>query len=99
MTFIELGLEGPLPDDLDRDDLEDELAADLGDDGEITGAGTALDRPWTHLDIELCGDVDRDEALHRIAGTLRRLGVAHLATLSLETGERIEVTRLGRTPR
>lgn len=95
--FIELGLEGPLPHDLDRDDIEDELAADLGDDGEITGAGTALDRPWTHLDIELGGDIDRDEALRRIAGTLRRLGVARQATLRLETGESFEVTDLGRT--
>jgi hypothetical protein len=97
--FIELGLEGPLPHDLDRDDIEDELAADLGDDGEITGAGTALDRPWSHLDIELAHEVDRNDALHRIAGTLRRLGVAHQATLSLETGERIEVTNLDRTSR
>jgi hypothetical protein len=94
--FIELGLEGPLPHHLDRDDIEDELAADLGDDGEITGAGTALNRPWSHLDIELAVDTDRNEALRRIAGTLRRLGVADRATLSLDTGERIDVTNLGR---
>jgi hypothetical protein len=97
--FIELGLEGPLPDDLDRDDIEDELAADLGDDGEITGAGSAVGRAWSHLDIELEPAIDRDAALHRIAGTLRRLGVAHLATLSLETGERIAATDVGRHPR
>jgi hypothetical protein len=96
--FIELGLEGPLPNDLDRDDIEDELAADLGDDGEITGAGSALGRTWCHLDIELETHVDREDGLRRIAGTLRRLGVDHLATLSLETGERIAATDVGRLP-
>ncbi|GLZ08296.1 hypothetical protein Acsp03_57620 [Actinomadura sp. NBRC 104412] len=49
------------------------------------------------LEGPLPHDLDRDEALHRIAGTLCRLGVAHLATLSLETGERINATTL--TPR
>jgi hypothetical protein len=39
--FIEVIGRGPLPDDIDRDDVEDLLADALGADGEVTGLAPA----------------------------------------------------------
>jgi hypothetical protein len=67
-VFIEVIGRRPLPDQLDRDDVEDVLAEVLGTDGEVTGAGTG-ETGW-HLDIEILADAP-DSWL-----VLRRLAIA-----------------------
>jgi hypothetical protein len=69
--FIEVIGRGPLPDDIDRDDIEDVLVDALGADGEVTGAGTG-DSGW-NLDVE----VDPD-AVHPLK-VLKRLAAALVA--------------------
>ncbi|WP_446218847.1 hypothetical protein [Micromonospora sp. IBHARD004] len=49
--FVEIIGDHPLPDLLDRDDVEDVLEETLGSDGAVTGAGTGGGR-W-HLDVEI----------------------------------------------
>lgn len=64
--FIEVIGRRPLPDDFDRDDVEDALAEALGSDGEVTGAGTG-ETGW-HLDVEIVVDVpDSRQILRRLA--------------------------------
>jgi hypothetical protein len=74
-VFIEVIGRRPLPDDVDRDDVEDALAEALGSDGEVTGAGTG-ETGW-HLDVEIVVDVaDSRQVLRRLALALveRNLG-------------------------
>ncbi len=67
--FIEVIGRRPLPDQLDRDDVEDLLAEALGTDGEVTGAGTG-ETGW-HLDVEILpGASDFRQVLRRLAITL-----------------------------
>jgi hypothetical protein len=64
--FIEVIGRRPLPDQLDRDDVEDLLAEALGTDGEVTGAGTG-ETGW-HLDVEILADApDFRQVLRRLA--------------------------------
>ncbi|WP_426503522.1 hypothetical protein ACPPVO_38685 [Dactylosporangium sp. McL0621] len=66
--FIEVIGRRSLPDDVDRDDVEDLLTAVLGADGEVTGAGVGIGG-W-NLDVELAVD---DGAA---TGVVSRLAVA-----------------------
>ena len=66
--FVEIIGDQPLPDAVDRDDVEDLLEQALGDEGTVTGAGTGGGR-W-HLDVE----VDTDE--RRAQFLVRRLALA-----------------------
>ncbi|GIE15200.1 hypothetical protein [Paractinoplanes ferrugineus] len=67
--FIEVIGRGPLPDDIDRDDVEDLLADVLGADGEVTGAGTG-ETGW-NLDVEVEPHVVHPlEMLRRLADAL-----------------------------
>jgi hypothetical protein len=67
-VFIEVVGDRPLPDEVDRDDVEDLLAVVLGPDGEATGAGVGASI-W-HLDVEISAD---EESL---APVVERLAVA-----------------------
>ncbi|MEU5943907.1 hypothetical protein ABZ807_33285 [Micromonospora sp. NPDC047548] len=49
--FVEIIGDQPLPDAVDRDDVEDLLEQAIGDEGSVTGAGTG-DGRW-HLDVEI----------------------------------------------
>ncbi|MFJ5546012.1 hypothetical protein [Micromonospora chalcea] len=49
--FVEIIGDQPLPDAVDRDDVEDLLEQAIGDEGSVTGAGTG-DGRW-HLDVEV----------------------------------------------
>ncbi|GAB3836590.1 hypothetical protein ACFPIJ_22770 [Dactylosporangium cerinum] len=66
--FIEVIGKQPLPDGVDRDDVEDLLTSALGADGEVTGAGVGMGR-W-NLDVEVSAD---SEQFQRV---LRRLAIA-----------------------
>ena len=67
--FIEVIGRQPLPEDLDRDDVEDLLSTALGADGEVTGAGTGSGR-W-HLDIDLAvGTTEVPRVVDRLAAAL-----------------------------
>jgi len=66
--FIEVIGNHQLPDEVDRDDVEDLLATALRADGEVTGAGGGLGR-W-HLDVEVSADADQ------VPHVLRRLATA-----------------------
>ncbi len=71
LIFMFIEVIGPrsLPDDIDRDDVEDLLVAALGDDGEVTGAGSGSDR-W-HLDVEVStGPEEFPSVLRRLAAAL-----------------------------
>jgi len=55
--FVEVIGTRPLPDDVDRDDVEDLLTDALGPDGEVTGAGSGAGSGagrW-NLDVEVSG--------------------------------------------
>jgi hypothetical protein len=67
-VFIEVIGRRPLPDQLDRDDVEDLLAEALGTDGEVTGAGTG-ETGW-HLDVEILAGAPASRQI------LRRLAIA-----------------------
>jgi len=72
--FIEVIGRGPLPDDIDRDDVEDLLADVLGADGEVTGAGTG-ETGW-NLDVEVEPDVVHPlQVLRRLAAALADHGL------------------------
>lgn len=67
--FIEVIGRGPLPDDIDRDDVENLLADALGADGEVTGAGTS-ETGW-NLDVDLEPDVVHPlQVMRRLAAAL-----------------------------
>ena len=66
--FIEVIGDRPLPDDTDRDDVEDLLVAVLGGRGEVTGAGIGMGR-W-HLDVEVSAGSDQ------LTRVLRDLAIA-----------------------
>ncbi|MFC4063610.1 hypothetical protein [Actinoplanes subglobosus] len=67
--FVEVIGPQPLPDDIDRDDVEDLLVAALGEDGEVTGAGSGSGR-W-HLDVEVStGSGEFQIVLRRLAAAL-----------------------------
>ncbi|WP_430782634.1 hypothetical protein [Actinoplanes sp. G11-F43] len=67
--FIEVIGRGPLPDDIDRDDVEDVLIDVLGADGEVTGAGSG-ETGW-NLDVEVEPDaVHPLQVLKRLAAAL-----------------------------
>jgi hypothetical protein len=69
LVFIEVIGPQPLPDDVDRDDVEDLLVAALGGDGEVTGAGSGSGR-W-HLDVEVSTGIEEFQpVLQRLAATL-----------------------------
>jgi hypothetical protein len=68
--FIEVIGNHQLPDDVDRDDVEDLLTTALGADGEVTGAGSGSGR-W-HLDVEVSFDADQ------LPHVVRRLATALL---------------------
>lgn len=67
--FVEVIGPQPLPDDVDRDDVEDLVVAALGEDGEVTGAGSGSGR--SHLDVEVStGFEELPAVLRRIAAVL-----------------------------
>ncbi|GLW33682.1 hypothetical protein [Actinoplanes regularis] len=67
--FVEVIGTQLLPDQVDRDDVEDFLVAAMGGDGEVTGAGSGSGR-W-HLDVEVATGIDGFETvLKRLAATL-----------------------------
>ncbi|MBB4743780.1 hypothetical protein BJY16_007239 [Actinoplanes octamycinicus] len=67
--FVEVMGPRPLPDDVDRDDVEDLLVVALGKDGEVTGAGSGSGR-W-HLDVEVSTGVEElQTVLRRLAAVL-----------------------------
>lgn len=67
--FVEVIGRRHLPDDIDRDDVEDLLADVLGASGEVTGAGTGSGG-W-HLDVEIAADVAQSlQVLKRLAAAL-----------------------------
>ncbi|MFI0965149.1 hypothetical protein ACH4S8_27690 [Streptomyces sp. NPDC021080] len=76
--FVEIVFSG-LP--IDRDEVEEELEAEFGSDGEITGAGTGMGR--CHLDLEIERCPDPDAALDRVRRVLAGLGVQECATLNV----------------
>ncbi|MEV6303093.1 hypothetical protein AB0M02_27010 [Actinoplanes sp. NPDC051861] len=68
--FIEVIGPQPLPDDVDRDDVEDLLVAALRGDGEVTGAGSGGSGRW-HLDVELSTGIEESQiVLQRLAAAL-----------------------------
>ena len=67
-VFVEIIGDQPLPDAVDRDDVEDLLEQALGEEGSVTGAGTG-DGRW-HLDVEIDTDGQRARLL------VRRLALA-----------------------
>lgn len=73
-VLIEVIGRRPLPDHVDRDDVEDVLAEALGTDGEVTGAGTG-ETGW-HLDVEIVADApDSQQVLRRLAIALVELNL------------------------
>ncbi|TNH29029.1 hypothetical protein FHG89_13575 [Micromonospora orduensis] len=77
-----------LPDDVDRDDVEDLLATALRADGDVTGAGSGSGR-W-HLDVEVSADADQfPHVLRRLATALvgQDLGWVVLRPEHEETGK------------
>ncbi|GLW34455.1 hypothetical protein [Actinoplanes regularis] len=67
--FVEVIGTQLLPDHVDRDHVEDLLVAALGEDGEVTGAGSGSGR-W-HLDVEVTTGIDGfGTVLKRLATTL-----------------------------
>ncbi|WP_189195922.1 hypothetical protein [Micromonospora fulviviridis] len=72
--FIEVIGDRPLPDAVDRDDVEDLLEQTLGDEGSVTGAGTG-DGRW-HLDVEIDTDGRQAQLLvRRLAQALADTGL------------------------
>ncbi|MBF9130486.1 hypothetical protein I0C86_16180 [Plantactinospora sp. S1510] len=65
MLFVEVIGDRPLPDSVDRDDVEDAIVEAVGEDGEVTGAGAGSGR-W-HLDLE----IGVNDAAAQRAGLLR----------------------------
>lgn len=76
--FVEIVFAG-LP--IDRDEVEDALAAAFEPDGEVTGAGGGLGR--CHLDLEIAAGADMTAALARLRAVLSELGVADCATVNV----------------
>ncbi|MER6121949.1 hypothetical protein ABT173_04495 [Streptomyces sp. NPDC001795] len=73
--FVEIVFVG-LP--IDRDEVEEALEAAFELDGEVTGAGSGMDR--CHLDLEIVEGSDTTAALERLRAVLSDLGVADCAT-------------------
>ncbi|HEU5030992.1 MAG TPA: hypothetical protein VFV01_39180 [Spirillospora sp.] len=73
MDFIELVIDRPLPEGVDRDDVEDDLNEALAGRGEVSGAGTGLGS--SNLDIDVDPAADREEALGAVFEVLARLQV------------------------
>ncbi|MFE9694929.1 hypothetical protein [Micromonospora sp. NPDC005806] len=72
--FVEIIGNQPLPDEVDRDDVEDLLEETLGEEGSITGAGTG-DGRW-HLDVEIDTDGWREQlVVRRLAQALVHAGL------------------------
>lgn len=65
--FIEIHFPYQLP--VDRDEIEDAISDAVGDDGEITGAGTGAF--GSNLDVEITSSIDKTEVLSRIRRALR----------------------------
>jgi len=77
-----------LPDDVDRDDVEDLLTSVLGADGEVTGAGVGMGQ-W-HLDVEVSAGPEQFKRVIRglaIALVGQNLGWVMLRAEHEETGE------------
>ncbi|MET8310753.1 hypothetical protein [Micromonospora sp. NPDC005173] len=86
--FVEVIGNLRLPDDVDRDDVEDLLATALESDGEVTGAGSGSGR-W-HLDVEVSANADQyPHVLRRLATALvgQDLGWVVLRPEHEETGK------------
>ncbi|WP_238011683.1 hypothetical protein KZZ52_14360 [Dactylosporangium sp. AC04546] len=86
--LIEVIGDRSLPDDVDRDDVEDLLTSVLGVDGEVTGAGVGMGG-W-HLDVEVSADPEQIERVIRglaIALVGQDLGWVVLRPEYEETGE------------
>ncbi|MER6814053.1 hypothetical protein ABT299_32695 [Spirillospora sp. NPDC000708] len=73
MDFIELVIDRPLPEGVDRDDVEDDLNEALAGRGEVSGAGTGLG--FSNLDVDVDPAADREEALGAVFEVLARLQV------------------------
>ena len=72
--FIEVVGDRFLPEDLDRDDVEDLLADCLGGNGEVTGAGSGMGG-W-HLDVEVDASVESlTDVVARLARALVEQGL------------------------
>ncbi|MER6075641.1 hypothetical protein ABT187_44130 [Streptomyces sp. NPDC001817] len=76
--FVEIVFAG-LP--VNRDEVEEALEAAFELDGEVTGAGSGMDR--CHLDLEIAEGSHPAAALERLRAVLSELGVAYCATLNV----------------
>lgn len=65
---------------IDRDEVEEALEVAFGDDGQVTGAGSGLER--CHLDLEIAG-LDKTSAMERLQSVLAELGITECATLNV----------------
>ncbi|GAA2102809.1 hypothetical protein [Actinomadura alba] len=83
MDFIEIVFDRPLPTDVDRDDVEDDLNEALEGLGEVTGAGTGLGS--SNLDVD--PGANRSEMLDLVFRVLADLGVGDAARVRPGDGE------------
>nr|BFE32004.1 hypothetical protein GCM10010200_042550 [Actinomadura rugatobispora] len=77
MDFIEIVFDRPLPTNIDRDDVEDDLNEALRGLGEVTGAGTGLNR--SNLDVDIDPAANRSTVLALVFGVLAKLEVGDAA--------------------